>query len=283
MTNKIIHAHIYEPHRPSIFGKSPANARAELHLYTCEHSEECDAFAKGQCINVGNVFGSRCPHGRKQVTDGFTKKAAGYYKQIANWKEMHKDAYNALSQAPSRVTKVYGGWMLPYSFMDMNESVPFKAHGGAFRTGCAFIESEQLNKSTLEKIVAYRPLSMVGGEITDYQQKIVPKFLFDLKTNYPEQYVSAFGENQAVNQRIESISFIGRTALLKTIAPNCKLKLGTKEWLWDGKKISMQNAEFMLFEPCKWTANYAEFAPCDSATVKITSNEQVNESTVFVD
>lgn len=281
--NEIIHVHIYEPHKPNLFGKASANERSQLHIYTCENKDQCDAFKRGQCINVGNVFGSRCPIGRVNKSSGYTRRAQKYHSQIREWKDRYKDQYRALDSAPKRITKVPGGWMLPYSHMDMNKAVPFKSHSAAFISGCAFLSDDDFNKEVFEKILAFRPMALMGGEIKDYQKTVVPKFLHDFQVNYPAEFSELASENDSAKSLLNDLNFIGRKAYLNTVKPGSEVKLGTKIWLWDGQTISKTNRGFMVFEPCEWEECYAEFKPSDKATVEITSNEQVCENTLFAD
>lgn len=281
--NDIIHVHIYEPHVRSIFGKNSKNEKAQLHTYTCENKDECDAFGKGQCINVGNVFGARCPSGRKNVLRGFSQRARKYYEQISDWKGKYKDLYQALEQAPRKITKVYGGWMLPYSHMDMNITVPFKDKSGLFVSGCPFLTDDQMNKENIENIISFLPQAMMGGEIRSYQKESIPKFIHDFKSNYPVIFNNMLGDNDIVKKIFESMNYVGRKAYLKTVKKDHKVKLGTDYWFWDGKKVFRKDQKIMIFEPCSWSSCYCEFIPDEKATVKITDNNQVDENTVFAD
>jgi len=281
--NEIIHVHIYEPHRGSIFGKTPKNERSQLHIYTCEQKDKCDAYKRGQCINVGNVFGSRCPIGKVSKSSGLTQRAQKYCSQINEWQERYKEFYSALDSAPKRITKVAEGWMLPYSFMDMNESIPFKAHGGAFVKGCAFLSDEDFNEDIFNRILNYKPIAMMGGEIKDYQKNVVPKFLHDFKVNYPKEFERLSEDSEIAKAAMENLNFVGRMAYLKTIKPDVEVTISSDIWQWDGEKITRTDVKFMIFEPCKWESCYAEFKPSDKAIVKITSNDQVCDKTVFAD
>lgn len=285
MTNPsdIIHVHIWEPHRPTLFGKSSKNDKAELHIYRCENKNQCDAFKSGTCINVGNVFGSRCPIGTKSVSCGFSQRARKYYDTIKGWKETYGDLYQALKPAPKRITKVSGGWMLPYTYMVDNGSVPFKEKGGLLGGGCSFLPEEEMTPENMSKVVSFRPRALYGHVLKDYQEKTIPKFLHDFKTNYPDIFGDVLGGNEEAAAALNGISYIGRTAYLKTVKAGEEVTLGTNIWDWDGERIYKRDRSTMIFEPCKWDNCYTEFIPSDEATVKITSEEQVDENTIFSD
>ena len=281
MQKNIIHVHIFEPHKPSLFGKRSKNERSELHIYTCEKSSECDAYKNGTCINAHNVFGAKCPIGRKSVRGGFTQRANKYHAQISEWKDHYSDVLWKLKEAPKRVTKVSGGWMLPYSFINMNEKVLFHDKGGFLQNGSPYLEDEAFTKEAFESILTFRPYALMGGEIKEYQSKQVPKFVKDLHDYYPEKFNEVASDS--ATQILESYDFKGRKAFLKTIKPDCHVIISKKKWHWDGVKITKNNENFMIFEPCEWESCRAEFVPNDSATVVITDNDQVTHETKFAD
>lgn len=281
--DNVIHVHIFEPHKPSLFCKGKKSEPSQLHIYTCEHKESCDAYKNGTCINVGNVFGARCPVGKKSVSRGFTARARKYYDQIVQWKETYKDAYHKLNSAPKRVTKVYGGWMLPYSHMAMNEDAPFKTKEGFFSSGCPFVTDEDMTKETIDSILGFTPYAMMGGAISSYHKEVIPKFIHDFKVNYPSQFNEFMADRESVKKVIGNMDYVGRKAFLKTIKTGVKVKLGTNYWDWDGKKISRKDVKTMIFEPCTWESCHTEYVPDDKATVKITSNDQVDNKTLFAD
>lgn len=278
--NNIIHVHIYDPSMPSLF-KSMATDRSELHVYTCPSANECDAYKNGQCINVGNVFGGRCPVGQKRVSQGFTRRARKFHAQISEWKKLYSDHYNKLSSAPKRMTKVSGGWMLPYAHINMNESVPFKSKSSFLSGGCPFLE--EINKGIFDSIIRFKPMALMGGEITSYQKKVVPKFIKDFSDNYPELFEVVSSGSDLAKSIIDIYDYKGRKAILKTIKPNVDVTISKKTWYWDGETISRTDKEFMIFNPVSWTNCFASFTPDDQAIITITNNDQVTEHTQFAD
>lgn len=279
----IIHVHIYEPHKGSLFGRTPKNTKSELHIYSCEHKSECDAFKKGMCINISNPFGAKCPVGKKTISCGFSQRARKYHETIKQWKETYKEFYHVLDRAPKRVTKVFGGWMLPYAHIAMNPHVPFKGKSGFFVTGVPFLHDEKMTSEIMDSIISFRPQALMGGEIKSYQEKVVPKFLHDFSENYPDIFTKLLGKNKIALARLENLNFVGRKAYLKTIKAGEQVTLASDIWEWDGEKIYRKDNKFAIFEPCEWVSCYAEYIPDDKSTVKITNNEQVDAGTVFAD
>lgn len=279
--SELIHVHIFEPHKPSLFGKSNKNEKSQLHLYSCENPSECDAYNKGVCINAHNVFGSRCPKGTKRVIEGFSQRAKKYHSQISEWKEKYSETLWKLKKAPERIVKVYGGWMLPYPHINMDKDLPFHGVSGFMLNGAPFLAEEDFTKGLFGRLLEQRPQALMGGEIKSYQKEVVPKFVKDLHDNYPQKYNEV--ANDKARNIIDSYDFVGRKAYLKTLAPNCEVVISRKTWSWDGSVISRRNLETMIFEPVKWTRCYIEFTPDDSAIVEITDNNQVIDTTILAD
>lgn len=278
--NDIIHVHIWEPHKGGLFGKVKKTEKAEMHIYTCPKASECEVYSKGECINVGNVFGAKCHVGRKHVITGYSQKARKYYTTIYEWKDEYKRAYNALKSAPKMITRIPGGWFLPYNHMGSG-IIGWNGDHPCFKGGAPFLED--ITKEHFNTILEYKPRSIFGDEMVSYQKETVPKFIKDFNDKYPEKFKEVSEGNIMVSEVLKDYNYVGRKAYLITLKPGVDVKLGTGVWHWDGKKISKRNNHFMLFEPTEWESCYAEFTPKHTATVKITSNDQVCDTTRLAD
>jgi len=170
---------------------------------------------------------------------------------------------------------------LPYSFMDMNERLPFAQHSYAFVTGKPFLKSEDFTEDAIHSICIFRPMAMMGGEITDYQKKSVPKFVYDLKTSYPEIYSKAVAKYQYIAEIAAAYSFIGRKALIKTMPPGMLTIERHGTWEWDGERLISNDYKGSFFP---FDGEITTFVtPSDKAVFVITDNSQVSETTEFVD
>jgi len=127
----------------------------------------------------------------------------------------------------------------------------------------------------------------MGGVITDYQNKIVPLFLAHLKEVMPDKYEELGKENQEL---IKEVNYVGRKALLKTIAPSdifyesSSYPQFNEKWYWDGEFLTYSSGHVSSFNITK---NYAiaeiKITPSDKSIITISSNEQVTNETVFID
>lgn len=260
-----IHAWIYNPDHALFKGQSKKAALFTLH---CENPDKCDLRNKhNRCLNQ-DAFGG-CKFGRKFKREGFTRRARNYHSWITEAKEDNADYFEKLtSKTYSGIFKTGDHWHLPYSFMDTiwGSNSPLQSK---------WVHIDDMTAELLERICTAQPRAMMGDVINKYQNDVVPKFLHDIKTHYPKLF-ELLSESQ--KKRVETISFVGREADIKTCAAG-SYKMGTEYWEWDGKKLIGGK---MLFQPAKGNIRI-EIEPDDGQSVKITSNDQVTPETVFLD
>lgn len=265
-----ITAWIFDPTK-SIF-KQSKNEKAALFEIFCKDKEKCDIYKQcNSCILTGGL--GSCVYGRKTMTNGFSKRSIKFNSWIREKTEANKDYTGKLSSltAFQRVFKIGEYLYLPYSFMTGTwnlDTYPLKS---------SWVKLEEVTPELLERICNARPQALMGGEIRDYQEKSVPKFLFDLKTFYPDIFDLVPDHHKL---RIENINFIGRKADITTCNPG-KYKFGNYMWNWDGEILS-SNGESLLWPPAKGETNIT-IKPQLNSPVVITDNSQVGENTKFLD
>lgn len=275
---ELINVTVYEPHN-ALFGNK--NDKAEASYFYCEKSTCCDYLESNTCMNVG-AMGRPCPYGTRRVAHGFTRRARKYRSWISGHKDKNKDMLYKLNGAPKRIAEVGDEFVLPYPFMTMNEKVPFKVKGGGFSDGQPFILKSELTSEMIKEICSYRPQAMMGGEIKDYQDKSVPKFLKDLSDYYPEIYSSAINLTPELASRVDGYSYIGREAIVSTLKPGCVVKEKRCSWVWDGEYLISDNYD-MLFAITKYDEIFVKVKPKAGQSIKVTSNDQICETTEFSD
>lgn len=286
MKEKIIHVHIFDASKPNLFYKPKKSERSELHIYKCKNTEGCDAFKKGQCINVGNVFGEWCPNGTRSKSQSCTVRAKGHYDQIKSWEETYSDYLNSLKSAPKKITRVNGGWMMPYSHITQNSKVDFKSQGGFMANGCSFLTDDQMTKENMISIIENRPQAVMGGEIRSYQKESIPKFIFDFNAEYPELFNKLIGDYERAKEILNNMDFVGRKAFINTLKAGCEVKFTHTKMHWDGEKLFKEGSQMSCFDPLKdgeFESARFEYIPNDKATIKVTSNDQVCSETRFAD
>lgn len=279
---ELINVTLFEPDK-SIF-KQVKNDKAECRKFFCERKDDCELYAKSQCINIGNMFSASCVYGKQSVETGFTKRARRYHAWIRDRKDSHKDLLYKLKSSPRSRFAIIGDYVfLPYAHMSNNKEVDFLGHGGAFVTGKPFIEKAAFNKSIVIILLKFRPMAMMGGEIKTYQEEQVPKFAKDLEDYMPELFGEVFAEYPRIKELADSVNYVGRKAVLSTLKPGIKVKKkrDSHYWLWDGLFLTT-DGESLLFAIAKGETSI-KIKPVEGATIEITDNDQVTEATEFVD
>lgn len=278
---------IYNPAK-SLF-KAPANEKAECNVYYCSKSEICPLLKKDQCIN-NKILSPRCVYGYKRTEVGLTRKA----RKFSRWIEDRKKEYasiadrNVNGSPPDRMVEIGEYVYFPYSFASMNKNVPFLSHSEFLIPGSPFILKSNFTIDNIEKIVNFRPHALMGGEITDYRLKIVPKIIEDLSEIYPDLYKQLIEKRPAL--AIKEKNYVGRKALLSTMPFPIKININDCEWNWDGKQLTTNSAKHLLFHRIEDEngRNSIEnititVTPKEKTVIKIENNSQVCDKTEFID
>lgn len=214
---------------------------------------------------------SPCRFGKKVSTEGPTPKARSYNSTIEKWRKNNDGMLRNLKglTAHNRVFRTHGHFYFPYSFMTsdfLGVSAPLDSK---------WVPEDQITTELLGRICTHQARSLMGGIINDYQNKEVPKFITDLKRYYPKIF-AILPENQ--KSRLRDINYVGRQAELLTCPPGL-YTFGSNIWEWDGTVL---RGSSMLFSPVPGDISIT-IKPAPGASVKITSNDQVTESTRFLD
>jgi hypothetical protein len=288
MTNmKIIHAHIYDPRRPSLFGKAPANEKAQLFLVRCDNTDKCDLYKLKKCTRR-KAFGSCCPYGKNDgIYGSWTRRAKKFSTQINKWYEKYpevNDSECSLSAPDHKIAKVGDYYYLPYSHMfHNNKKVEVLEESGFFRAGVPFIHKDNFDGETIISLVNHRPHAMMGGEIASYQREEVPLFVVHLYENYPDLFNEA-NKIQDLSKYIKEVDYVGRYAYVKTLKVGCTvIKHNGEPFLWDGEYLIAQSDKISFPIIDDFDELILKFKPSDSSAVKITNNNQVDSTTKFKD
>jgi hypothetical protein len=267
----IVHANVYDPSRPSLFGNNK-NDKAQCQTIECSNSENCDLFKRGECAIRKGLLGGECPYGKWQTETGYTRRAKRFHGWISERKERCEGV--GYLKAPKRLGIVGDFVYLPYSHINKD--------GGLFSASTLFMPVSEFTCDKIKELCLYRPEAIMGGEITSYQKEVVPLFILHLSEIMPELYRELCDAWPRAKKIVEKHSNVGRKALLSTVVPNVGVLTGIHrdDWVWDGEYLTMTNKEAssMLVKHSE-----VRIKPVDGETVKICSEDQVNEKTVFVD
>lgn len=277
---KVVYANIFEPDK-SLF-KSSKKDKATCKKITCTGYEQCGLYKRGECSLITVIGWHRCPYGRFSTEEGFTSRANAYSKWIDERKIQYKEALNKLKSHSYILTEVGDYVFLPYGHMTMNKDIPFLEHSSLFINGNCFLHKNAFTIHNIINICEFRPMAMIGGEITSYQNEEVPKFLKHLSEQMPEIFKELSREYERAKTTVNSFSHIGRKAYLNTLTPNIGefVDCHKSKWIWDGTYLTSYNsaASFMLVNKF----SELRIKPIGEHVVTITDNDQVNKDTKFV-
>lgn len=232
MEEKIIYFGYFDPNN-SVF-KTTQKDRAYYILYKCMNCENCEAYKRNKCAL--KTMKGYCPYGTIQRFFGPTKRAKSSYTFIREAKEKYSEQEGVKSLSSLNEVLEVGDYIyIPLSFLD-NYVNPIEKDLGIDR---GFITKEKFTVEVIKKLYEYKPRALFGGIIESYKDKEIPQFISDLKNNMPTIFSQATKEIDGLKSYAEEISFIGRRAFIKTLAPGkIRVSIGNKElYDWDGEKI----------------------------------------------
>ena len=268
---EVVNFTYYDPQN-SLF-KSSKSDRARYTIYQCCNKENCGAFMRGKCFMLNGLGGKPCPYGRRSGETGYTPRARGYYSFLRDAKEKYGEHAYKLSHLSSPcVIGEYVHIALPYLKNYVN---PISEE----LISEALIEKGKFDIDFVVRLVKFRPRAIMGGEITSYQREDVPKFLLQLKRNFPDLYTELLVRESWVKDKVESVSYKDKHALVKTLLPS-RVKLSTNVLKWDGAVLTAQGKDISF-----WGLSDEKIIidPTDKTFVQILEDDSVTDDTVFRD
>lgn len=154
-----------------------------------------------------------------------------------------------------------------------------------FKTG-KYIKIEAFeDKDFLQNLLDYKPLALMGGEITDYQEKQLPIFLKSLKYLNPELFEKLL-EFKKVQDLNKVLTPVGKKVKVFTLKPSYIKLINSPEqysmsssYFWDGEKIIINHGK----EGIKYTGiETLTFVPKEDYVVEVLDEKSVTENTIFI-
>jgi hypothetical protein len=263
-----------------VFHPAAKDVKERCEYTYCNNCENCELYKQRKCLHDYRYFGCiQCPYGKYSQEQGYTQKAKSFYSWMNNKKETYKDVLNAVEFYTDKLAKVGEYIYLPYPHLKNYVN----SLNGLINEH--FLKEADFTSQKILEIINFRPQALMGGEIRDFQIKEVPKFIQHLKEELPEKYnefVKTYPEKTKQYSEIAS-NYIGRKAYIKT------LKIGTAvvdihgdSFIFDGEYLYNENFK-PSFAPFDTKGGLFKFKVTDDMVVKITNNEQVINTTKFID
>lgn len=264
-----------------LYGVGSRDSRLRAEYIYCDQAKECSAYKEGKCFCVTTLFGVRCGVGRVEKIDGGTKRSKKFHEVRREAKE---NEFYAKLKYPSYnyVTRI-GNLVflkLPYIQIHENEHGKLSWSNPGFGVNSKLLDKSVLTPENIMMICSARPHAMIGGEIEDYQNKIVPMFLRQLSLLFPEMYAAFRYEYPDYKPR--ELNWIGRHAKLATCNRDVNYKdINGNEFYFDGEYIVCVNYR-SCFSPFTTKGTEIRMKVTGDMKVEITDNEQVLEETEFI-
>ncbi len=250
----------------------------EAEITYCDNYKECSFYKNGKCFNVGR-WKPNCKIGKKQIEKGYTSRATKY--EAFRKKYKNDEKYNILEEPSNTVGKVGNIFILNLRFLKELVDGSFVIETTFFGDNLVYIAEEQFTNELIKLICDGKPRALFDNAIIkDYQEKILPRFIYELKTEFFDIY-NRFINEYPEYKKIEP-NFIGRQAYIYSLKDGTKLKDKTL-FVKDGEYLKSIESWHSAFLP--FNADEADMVIKinKKMTVKITNNEMVDENTIFKD
>lgn len=262
-----------------LYGAGTRKSRLRAEYIYCDYAEECLAYKQNKCFCVTTPFKPRCKIGRVVQVDGATKQSKKYYKIYNNTKEM--EIYNKLDYPRDLYftkTKEKMYLSIPYIRITPLENGDIKLDNPFLSSDDCLLESKHITTSNLIKILSFEPRAVFGGIIEDYQEKIVPDLLTQIKKYMPEYYQKII-ELKPKFKELEP-DYVGKYAKISTCNKEMKYGYGNNVFHFEGDYL-VCNDYISAFLPFGAKKSEIKIKVEDNMYVEITNNKQVLEDTIF--
>lgn len=254
-----------------------ANERERMLAYVCRYDGKCPMYEQGKCVCQNLIFGDiKCPHADLIRASGLTKRANGFGKAASRWKEQYKTEITIVN---TMLCECGDYIYLPYPHLDVYGSKPIEDI-----TGKRFLHKTLFTVENIRRIIKWGPCSLMGGIITDFQDKEVPKFIRHLKEVFPTLYAEYINVYPDDKEKFEAIcvDYIGRKAYLNTLNDGAVyIDCHRNKWV--------KNEGFLVCDNYStWLAVGKKPRKCmqqimGDEIVTVCKNDDVSDNTIFVE
>lgn len=270
---KAINFTYYNPYN-SLF-KAGKSDRERVTIYFCKNSENCDAYKRGKCVMQNGLYGHRCPYGKVERKEGFTKAARKCGELITNM----QSKYGEVSYATKDLRFVC--YIGEYVYLNLPHLINYSnsIRENNFFVGNDMIKREDFTPEFIVELIKYQPRALMGGVISSYQKESVPKFCTQLKRYIPDIYEKVRRVCPEIDDLIENINYVGKRAKLMTLLPG-EVKLSTNILEWDGNLLHAKGNQISFWG---MQDEKVTIVPTDKTVVEICDNATVSDDTELED
>lgn len=260
-----------------IFGGREAPLEAEVTY--CDKCENCSFYKNGECFSVGR-WKSNCKIGRKELVRGYTSRANKYYDFKRTWEK--DKCYHKLREPNTTIGIVEGTIILNLELIEIIDDLTVVEDVGFGNHRLVYIPLEKFTNDIIKQICDVRPRTIFDNvPIKRYYEEIIPRFLYELKTNFNDIYTRFINEYPEYDKEP---NFVGRKAYIYTLNDDINIKDGERGKYnfikKDGYLIGEYSSLFLPFD-CKKAEIKIKIT--EDMKCEIDDNSWVNENTKFAD
>ena len=256
----------------------------------CDRYEQCSYYAGGKCLRCRSILAPTCKFGKTITAIGYTSRAKKYY----SFKSIFRDdeVYSKLKY-PNELAAIMGDTLyMRYKFGDVHKRREsdekwkkdvdgYIIDTNCFGSGGVFIPLNEVSNKLLFAIFTNKPRALMGGVISDYQEKVVPDIIQTLKRIAPDIHKRFVTEYPQFDKEP---NYIGKEIFVDSLKPNTKFKVNGKEWTFDGEYVSAANIDIGHSSP--WWLQSGVHSDVkikvnDEMTIEVNDNSIVDENTRF--
>lgn len=260
-----------------IFGGREAPLEAEVTY--CDKCENCSFYKNGECFSVGR-WKSNCKIGRKELVKGYTSRANKYYDFKRTWEK--DECYHKLREPNTTIGIVEDTIILNLELITINEDMKVEEDVGFGNHRLVYISLEKFTNDVIKQICDVRPRTIFDNvPIKRYYEEIIPRFLYELKTNFNDIYTRFISEYPEYDKEP---NFVGRKAYIYTLNDDINIKDGKRGKYnfikKDGYLIGEYEDAWLPFDSKKAEI---KIKITEDMKCEIDDNSWVNENTKFAD
>lgn len=262
----------------------------EADIIYCDKAASCSFYKNGNCLRCRSLSPS-CKYGRNEIVKGYTSKAQKYYD--FKKKYLKDEKYDKLKYPRSLVGKIDDVFFFNFMYVLVRQATEkddpwsktvngYIIKNAYFGIGnFLFIPSNCVTNEFLYNVFSFKPTSMIGDEISDYREKIVPEILQELKFLSPEIYEKFIFEHP---DYIYEPNYIGKRAYIYSLKKGTKFQIGSVTWIYDGEYVETENCNIGLSSP--WflqdvSYGFVKIKVNDKMTIEVKDNSIVDKDTKF--
>lgn len=235
---RLISWHYYDGR--NVFSKAPE--KEEIIEYYILDKDGEQEIADGTLTNMKTSFNKVSAHFKRVVKMGYTKKSRKYrdiyHKMKSTYPELEDKIkpYNDTLKDCGSYVYVY----LPYINNTFADGSFASKHKDVFLNGNTnYIKKEFWTVDLINDILNYKPCSIFGNEITEYQEKYMPMFLLNVKKHFPALYENLDRKTDKDEREL----LLGKYVPLKTLKPGIVgdvqgVVLLADRWNYDGEYLT---------------------------------------------